>query len=426
MRIEKKTVKALVLVCLWVITLFGCGKKQPVENAAETKKDKTKREFFSLQGGGATLTDEYALLPAMAYGSARYFDVTSGKDVIFCFEPNCEHKKPHYDMASHQMLDDTCTAYHMGNGAFVLRDEYGYYFSDLRELVRTDREGKNQKVIGKISEPIEHYYTQIFTEKDFFTTYQNMYCYQIVQDGEEDKWLPTEQIRETVDFGIYRVSMVDGKSTKIFNRDDQYETFIDTMYEYDGHLFFDCHYLDVPRKTLPPVSEEEDYRNNIDRYREEYNRHVHYEVYDYEIATDRLICVLKIDHSVGGVRFGDGFFVTFSTEGGQGYPAAIYRSDGEKLHEMDFAIEGMAQSDRASILGTYEDGAWTYREYDVWENKILREIRLPSGKVLDTAIGDTYYMHVPGGSGYTLAYIRREDFWNGEFDKAVPFTRTPD
>ena len=95
--------------------------------------------------------------------------------------------------------------------------------------------------------------TQIFTEKDFFTTYQNMYCYQIVQDGEEDKWLPTEQIRETVDFGIYRVSMVDGKSTKIFSREDQYETFVDTMYEYDGHLFFDCHYLDVPRKTLPPI-----------------------------------------------------------------------------------------------------------------------------------------------------------------------------
>ena len=56
------------------------------------EKTKKKRAFFDPFMCSAMVTETFAFLPAGNGGGARYFDVASRTDVLYCFEPNCEHQ----------------------------------------------------------------------------------------------------------------------------------------------------------------------------------------------------------------------------------------------------------------------------------------------------------------------------------------------
>ena len=72
------------------------------------------------------------------------------------------------------------------------------------------------------------------------------------------------------------------------------------------------------------------------------------------------------------------------------------------------------------ILQCFEDGQTVYRLYNPLNNSVSREIRSVKDSVLLlAAIGESYYVSLQDDNGAKTAYIGKEDFWNGAFERAV-------
>ena len=386
------------------------------------KKSDNPKAFWPYRLTNTMVTEEFAFLPPIACGARRFFDVASGQDVVYCFEPNCEHHAPHYDVASRKMLDDTCTAYHLGERAFFLQKEAGYYYSDPC-LYRTDREGRSQKVIAKIEEPLEHRWEELYTQSQYVLTYTNDYEYRLVQSGDGTVWVPGETVGEKREAGVVMVSLTDGKYSFIYRSSEQYSSWTENLYEYDGHLYFDCHYLDVSENSLPSIID--DYEKNIVQYREEYKKHIHYEIYDCDLTTGEIRMILKVDHPVGEIGFGEGFFFVFADYNYPEYPAVLYRMDGSIIRELTVPAQRMAMSDGPVVVLHVFDNGVSYYLYDTETDEILNRMEVSSYGTFDlvATLGDSYYGNTHGKDGLVIAWIRKEDFWNREFSKAVKFDR---
>ena len=98
----------------------------------------------------------------------------------------------------------------------------------------------------------------------------------------------------------------------------------------------------------------------------------------------------------------------------------LFRMNGERLREIEGTVNNVALCDGDVILQCYEDGQTVYRLYDPLNNSAVREIRSAKDSVLLlAAIGESYYVSLQKETGTETAFLGKEDFWSGAFDRAV-------
>ncbi|MBR5712976.1 MAG: hypothetical protein IKX54_05205 [Lachnospiraceae bacterium] len=390
-------------------------------------ESKKTRAFYDPFAFGMMMTETYAFIPAKNECGARYFDVASRTDVLFCFEPNCEHIGWRMDVKGN-WYGDHCASRSLGSGAFFLADDCGYYFS-WPELIRTDRQGLNQKTVAKFGEPLDFQLFELYTEEDYFTSVRLSYEHIPVDEADGSvSWIQGDRLEKEAS-GIVRISLSDGSGSFIFKDSDHYNASVVDLYAYQNHLYFCNHYLDVPFETLVQYNDD---ASNWEEVVLDQRKHSHMELYDYDIASGELHMILRRDGDRGDriadFRFGDGYFLetrdTLTGEGGR-----LYTLSGEIIRDLPWAVGDRAATDGTPIFKTWDSGVTKYRMYDIEKNEVLRELDVPDGTFnLNVAVGNSYYglAAVSGSDGYQAAYIAAEDFWNGAFDRLVVFHYGPE
>lgn len=72
--------------------------------------------------------------------------------------------------------------------------------------------------------------------------------------------------------------------------------------------------------------------------------------------------------------------------------------------------------------GTDEFCRGSYRLIDENTGEIRRQVSVSNNTMLPKVfIGGSCYGYMAGPKGWHLGYISEEDFWNGDFSKAIPF-----
>lgn len=397
---------------------------QAVTGEPGTEKTKKNRAFFDYFMCSAMVTETFAFLPARNGGGARYFDVASRTDVLFCFEPNCEHQGWKLDPWKNTWYGDHCAAHSLGNDAFYLTDECGYYF-DWPNLIRTDRQGLNQKTIGKVDEPLDFQIFELYTDEYYCSAFTIAYEHtQVTEPSGEVTWRMGERLEKEV-AGIVVVSLTDGSSRIIFRDGEHYNERVTDLYEYEGHLYFNEFYIDVPFESLRQCNDDRSDWQEVDLENRKYQ---HVVLYDYDFASGELRKIFQRDGDGHGFRFGDGYILQQS-DNITGEDAKLYRMDGELICDLPWAVSDCVMTDGTPILSSWDSGVAKYRMYDIEKGEVLREVDVPDGSFgLRTAVGDSYYGMVAGNwsDGTHAAYIAAEDFWSGAFDRAVVFHVGPE
>jgi len=441
----RKTFRPILLLVLATLLLAGCGNGKngtpgqgtpgngtgpdngptgvPGGDVTEDEEYKKRLHVFNdIFSGGGTFAEDWAFLTARNGGGARYFDVASRTDVLYCFDPSCEHKGPTWSAAQKTVVNDNCPAYNLGNMDFSLREDCGYYF-EWPNMVKTDRQGMNQKVIGTADEPMDFYYAELYTEDHWFTSTTICYEHTKVQDADgTERWVMGDRLEKQI-AGIYMMSLKDGKGKFIFKNGEDYSSSTTSIYVYDGHLYFTHHSWDLPFDQLPHPKED---GSDWEEFALEQGKHVRVAIYDYNIATDELTKIWERDGKdeyVGEIRFGNGFILQ-AANATLGVPAALYNLKGEFIRELPFAAGELVCTDGTPIFQVWADGRYTYIMYDVEKDQILRQTSFgESGFVLHIAAGKSYYGLVNGAweDGMHRAYISEEDFWNNNLENKVVF-----
>lgn len=399
-------------VLLVMLFTTACGKKDgKVEDTASDEVCFS--QFFF--GGDAALAERYVLY--YSDGMYRIFDVKSKSDIPYCFEPNCTHKAPVWDVSG-KLLQDGCPAYKFG-GSPVLRGDNTIWFT-LSELIQGDREGKNRKTIAKLEIPCGIVYDQIYTDKDFFYTYTQSEEYTKEKDKNGNEyWLPGETL-EQPECGIYRISLETGEQQYIY-RFFGYDSKIRQLFSYGDSIYFTLHYSRKPYINPDWNNPEEDW----EAIQEENRKNLVMEVYSYNMNTKELVCLAEERANFKDVFFGNGFFCVYDSDVKS---AEWFDLTGTKLRETEtrvsgscyFAMDGVAFYHLRDEKNHYQ----VFEMYDVVNNKVLRHVER-GGSMLGISnvmaiIGTSYYVHVfyPDGTSCE-AWISEDDFWNGDWDKSV-------
>lgn len=390
------------------------------EPGKPTEAVKNSRAFFDPFLNNMTMTEKYAFIPRGSVG-ARYFDVASRSDVLFCFEPNCEHQGLRYDDRQ-KNVGDHCAAWCVGDSVFYLTGDYGYYFQ-WPNLVQTDRQGMNQKTIGKVDEPLDSQFYQLYTDQYYFTTAQ--ICYEHTKVEEEDgseRWLLGDRLEKEIG-AVVMMSLTDGTSKFIFRDEGHYSGCVSDLYEYQNHVYFINTYLDVPFESLRQTNADRTDWLEVDI---ENSKHFYVELYDYDIAADELKLILRRDKQRTGFRFGDGYILQF-VDGYSEEGPKLYKMNGEFLADLPWSVGDRIITDGTPIFTYWKDNVRTLRMYDIEKGEVLREIIVNDGEFnLHVAVGDSYYGTAYSGDGTCrMAYIAAEDYWNHAFDRAVLFKTHP-
>jgi hypothetical protein len=375
------------------------------------------RVFFDPFSFDMTMSESFAFVPAYGDTGAQYFDTASRTEILFCFEPNCEHKAPRYDNLTGEMTGSHCAAKSLRGRAYYLTADAGYFFS-WPNLVKTDRQGLNQKTIATVEEPIDFIEYEIYTDKYYAATAMISYEHTKVNNSDGSvTWMQGAPLEKEV-AGILLVSLTDGSSKLIFRDDEHYDALTTDLYEYQNHLYFVETYLDVPFSSLPQVSDDTDNWEEIELER---RPHFTMELYDYDLATGKLTMVHRSAGEGYGFRFGDGFILQYR-DSITGEGSMLYRLNGDVWTGLPWEVSDRVMTDGTPIFSSYESGVTTYRMYDPDKKELLHEIAVSDGKFrLSVAAGNSYYgsVSVSWSNGLQPAYITAEDFWNGNFDGAV-------
>ena len=418
----------VLIFCTAILT--SCGKNNGTKpgdtnqtnTENEATSDKTAKEFFDLYSNSATMTKDFAFIPAVNGGGARYFDAASGVDVLFCFDPNCQHLGPRYDLYSGENMGDNCVAYQLGYCAFSLREDGGYFFR-WPEMIHTDREGKNRKVIATVDEPIDFQHYEVFTKEQYFT--ECTICYDHIKQTAEDgtvQWLLGDRLEEQI-AQVLRVSLTDGSSEVIFRDAEHHDAAVVNLYVYDNHLYFEDCYLDIPFAEMEMTKDDGSDWEEVAR-----RNSVHYYVdaYDYNIATGELRQLFQTGgENCMSFYFGPGVILGVPSEYKEGeHNGVLYDMNGELIRTLPWVVSDMIITDGNPIFTYWHDGVQHVWEYDVAKDTILREVDYKDGEGfrLRVAIGTSYYGGVMSQDGsLSIGYIRADDYWNGKYENAVIF-----
>lgn len=423
----------LILLILITALLTGCGKGAQATNGGNSSPSGTDGQSNSANAPGQndgpivdpdkacydTFTGEevwgedYAIYHTNN-GQLRLFDAASGLCLPYCFDASCPHTEQGYKNASGEQV--SCISYNLSSSTFSLRDDGSYFFDKSRNtLYQADREGRNRKAIAHVTDPVNgtsNILAEYYTKDDLFFTYVNNYEMIPVKADDSSipgEWIPGDRLEKS-EAGVYRINLNDGTTSYVYKM-NEYDCLVYKMHVENGHLFFMNNWLDVPYDSLPDgVTEPNAYRAAL-------TKHMHVEVYDYDLSTGELRQVVAFTNALADVYFGNGFFVV-TYESADSMPE-LYRTSGEKIRSLGFHVQlcPSMNSDRYLYYQRYSNEAYIYGIYDIVEDTIVKEITISDGTAPGpwaAVVGDAYYF-----KGRHYYYVNAEDLWNGDMSKRV-------
>lgn len=407
----------LLLFGLMMCMLVSCGGQNAREkpNIADSEEEKEDTVFVCNYGlGSGFFTEDYALYHSNQY-RLQIFDVASKADIPYCFDAACEHNRTKRSRTG-EIIEEGCIAYEFSNASVMLLDDSCYFVQDNGEVYVSDQRGENRRLIGRIPDYILSKDFVCFSENELFVTYFNDYeMTEIKDDKGESSWI-AGRVKDESTVGIVMLDLSSGSCKEIFH-EEAYNARI-SLYDVRGkHLYFQYFYLDIPFVS------QEDLENNdpsgdipggltAENYWEEMPKHEWMDIYDYDIGTGELNCILS------RVRYGETVFCKDFFAVAENGTTALYRYNGECFRRLDFQMERTVRTDSGLVFDDVNERE-VYRMIDENTGEVIKQSYIPYSEMLPSImIGGSCYGLV---DGWATGYISTEDFWTGNYDNAIPF-----
>lgn len=420
---NRKRIQAAILLAILSATLCfsSCGKKK------NTEADRHRNDISEVIGtesvvntytAAASLTEKYALYHSNN-GQLRIFDANSKTDIVFCFNPGCEHEREKRTITG-ELLKEGCPSYNYSSWAVFLDGDSCVFLRDNGEVIRSDRQGENRRVIATIPSYLSIGTNDVFYAGNSMFIYTAMH-YEITEmkDSNGNSQWAIGDTKDTQDCRLIRVDLTDGKITEVFQK-EAYNAIICKHDVRGEHVYFECFYLDIPYvgpnlETYGP-SHSIPEGMTVENYWEEMSKHRFVDIYDYDIATGELRMILSGQNNKDAVVFGRDFFAL--TEDNKS--TMLYHYDGQPYLQLDCAVTVGVLTDEHLVCHGQENGE--YLMINEENGEILKRVQMPENTInLEAIIGDSCYGIVNGPDGWGAGYISAEDFWNGKIENAIPF-----
>ena len=423
--------KADLLVLLFFLMLFACKSEKNEKDASNSETENTTETAESVDSsnaldfvctydlGSAFLTEKYALYHDNQE-RLQIFDVVSGTDQVFCFDPGCEHE-PSQKTITGEIIKMGCIAYEFSNQNVMLQGDTCFFADTFSgEVFSSDRQGENRRLIGRIPSSIQVH--QVFFSKDaLFGIYTSGYeMIEVKGSNGESRWL-VGSAKDKDTSGLVRIDLSDGTYTEIFSQ-EKYSARVFAPDIRGDHLYFEFYYTEMPYMGLNgetygreiPV----EYKNlSVEEYRAKAQDSMRMDIYDYNMMTGELNCILK-QELIANVAFCKDFFATSQAGSGK---TSLYRYNGECFRELNIGMHSGIRSD-AHLVCRLEDAEGVCVMVDENTGEELKRVTLKNGTITpEVIIGESCYGLVSKNGGWGAGYISAEDFWNGDFSKAIAF-----
>lgn len=359
--------------------------------------------------GTGFLTEDYVLYHDYD-GRLRIFDVASKRDLVYCFDPGCEHKKS-------KEIGEGCISYNFSSMMVMIHNDNMFFLDYNGDVVCSDLQGQNRRVIGKYPSYIPGRFFS-FSEKDMFSTYFTAYELLEVEDKEgETQWIYGEE-KEKETAGVIRVNLSDGKVTEIFQRED-YNAKVFYTGNRGEHLYFAYVYSEIPYmspdgQTTKPIPEELK-GLSVEEYLAEFERRYFMDIYDYDICSDEVNLIIK-SLRPGQVSFYPDFFTVCDIEYNK---TTLYRYTGNQLQELN-GVQVFSNYSDTHPVGTC-DGEIQMIDENTGEVLKRLDATKPGALYPKDFIGNSCFGYTIEEGEISYFYISAQDYWNGEFEKAVRY-----
>ena len=438
------TVRSVMMLLAICIMLFACKQNDPeptgeagtepksgaetvassTPSSASTTEDPNQRpadaEPFVCEWSSARdsfLTEDYILYHDN-HGRVQIFDTKTKKDLVYCFDPGCEHKIAKRSMTG-EILEPGCIAYELSSKTVMIWDDKLYFVAD-KEVRVSDRQGLNQRVIGKIPGYVTGYDIFFMKDKLFLIWGTQNELIEVKDDNGESRWIMGEQ-KEKETTGILCFDLNEKTWTKIFEAED-FQSYL-SQYDIRGdhmrfaYWYWGLPYMDMNGETYGRKIPEEYTNLTPDEYRAEMDRQCWVDIYDYNSVTGELKAALKQKHlPAGRIAMCKDFFAL--PEDGE---TVFYRYDGEVFNRIEGAFVLNAWSD-SHLVCSMENDPTNYVLIDETTGEILKKTAKPitPGTLYPAAIiGNSCYGSLTVDGLWSIGYISTADFWNGDLTNAV-------
>ena len=294
--------------------LISCKKKDDQQTAetitVEASSANEGEKFVTRWGSDDFYTEDFALYHT-DHGRLQIFDVASKSDRVFCFDPGCEHDKYRKVEVSpdgiETVVEEGCMARNISSYTVMVQGDHLCFVKYTGDVIQSDLQGKNRKVIATIPpySPVQriiYYKDAIFG--DYSTSYEIL---EIEGENGEPDWIYGE-MKEKDTVGIARANLNDGMSSEIFKREDYsagvYYLTIRGTHLYFAYTYSEMQYMAPDGQMWRPMQEE--WKDlSVEEYLEERKKRSWMEIYDYDIDSGEVRCVMN------GLRPGGGFLQWF-------------------------------------------------------------------------------------------------------------------
>ncbi|MBO4478458.1 MAG: hypothetical protein J5757_09065, partial [Lachnospiraceae bacterium] len=359
--------------------------------------------------GTGFLTEDYVLYHDYD-GRLRIFDVANKKDLIYCFDPGCEHKKS-------LEIEAGCISYNFTSMTVAILKEKMYFLDYNGDVVCSDLQGKNRRVIGNYPSYIPGRNFS-FSEKDMFSTYFTSYEVLEVEDNiGEPQWIFGER-KDKDTAGVVRVNLSSGKATEIFQGEGYnarvFYTGIRGEHLYFAYVYSEIPYMSPDGQTWVEIPDELK-KLSVEEYLAEFNRRYHMDIYDYDIRSDELSMIIKSVRPAQ-VSFYQSNFAICDIEYNK---TILYRYTGEQIRELNGVQVLSNYSDTHPVVLC--DGE--IQMIDENTGEVLKRLDATKPGVLypKDFIGKSCYGYTIEEGVMRYFYISAQDYWNGEFEKAIHY-----
>ena len=358
------------------------------------------------------------------HGRLQIFDAKNKKDLVYCFDPGCEHDKiTKRDWRTGEVLDQGCIAYEISSSRVMLQGENLYFLKD-HDVCVSDRQGLNQRVIGNIPSYILGYDTFFMKDKIFVNYGNNYEMIEVPRDNGEVEWIVGEQKAKTTQ-AILCFDLNEKTWKEVFQAED-YNAYLSQCVVRGEHLYFAYWYCEIPGmdmfgNTYGAEIPEGCKDLTPDEYREEVRKRRYLDIYDYNATTgERTKCLDHVHLDDGGVVFGKDFFA-LSERSKEGID--LYNYTGECYLQLERSIYLDVWTDSHLLISTVEDKDH-YILIDEKTGNVLKKTQNPLPNETFhplILIGDSCYCNVFMNGFWGKGYLPAEDFWNGDLTNIVQF-----
>lgn len=400
MHIKRKTCLIICIVCV-VLILFGGLLFLLFSPKKNVNSNISVIEPYSYM----TFTDKGILHER---NKLLYFaDVKSGKDVVLCDKPNCEHVP-----LSSSNPTPTCNAAGIGSIAAFYNDRLYFTVTEdafTQGVYEADTNAANRKKIAEL-EDVTNCTAVQFEDGYMIYAYQNTLVPGTIGDQQEKPLV-----------GVALVNLSTHEVTYLPQKKD-YSAQIQNVHIYDGNVYYTYDYNDVKIDYFSldmSLPETQEYLKD----------HSFAEIYCYDmekktetcIFSERRSSVLAFSENVCLIRD----FSSTSTE----CLFCIDLSTGKKAKLVEENnISGSSYVDgQRWLYSTDTDNGWKMKYVDLQTNQaydIGQEMNVSTPYSFRDAyiLGDLVYIFYtdPQSSEYCYGYLDKTDFYDGKFEKLVP------